>query len=116
MASSTVPFQISLPRSMMPILLQMSASSGRMCDDTMIVLFILPELLDEFAHLDAGPRVEAAGRLVEQQHLRLVQQHAGQAEALRHAAAEARHQRVALVAQVHVVEHLLDLLAAVRAR
>jgi len=26
MAASTVPFQISLPRSMMPILLQMSAS------------------------------------------------------------------------------------------
>ena len=100
MAASTVPLKISLPRSMMPILLQMSASSGRMCDDTMIVLLILPEFLEQFAHLDAGARVEAAGRLVEQQHLRVVQQHAGQAEPLRHAARQARDQGVALVAEV----------------
>ena len=71
------------------------------------------QLLEQAAHLDAGPRVEAAGRLVEQQHLRLVQQHAGQAEPLRHAARQARDQGVALVAEVDQLEHLLaDLLAA----
>ena len=99
---------------MMPILLQMSASSGRMWLRDHDRLAHLPQLLEQFAHLDAGPRVEAAGRLVEQQHLRLVQQHAGQAEPLRHAARQARDQGVALVAEVDQLEHLLALLAPVR--
>ena len=51
--------------------------------------------------------IEPAGRLVEQQHLRIVQQHAGQAEPLRHAAGKARGQRVALVVQVDQVEHFV---------
>ena len=72
---------------MMPILLQMSASSGQDVAGDQDRLAHLAQLLEQPAHLDAGPRVEAAGRLVEQQHLRLVQQHAGQAEPLRHAAA-----------------------------
>ena len=111
--STTAPLTSKTPCSMMPILLQMSASSGRMWLETRIVLPIAAQLLEQGAHLDAGARVEAAGRLVEQQHLRFVQQHAGQAEALRHAAREARDQGVALVAEVDELEHLVaDLLAA----
>ena len=81
-----------------------------------MVLPMLPQLLEQPAHLDAGPRIEAAGRLVEQQHLRLVQQHAGQAEALRHAARQARHQGVALVAEIDQLEHLIALAPPFRAR
>jgi len=75
---------------------------------------MLAQLFQKAAHLDAGARVQAAGRLVQEQHLRLVQEHAGQAQALRHAARQARHQGVALVAQVHQVEHLVALLAPLR--
>ena len=106
-AASTSPLKSSLPRSMMPILLQMSASSGRMWLRDQDRLAHVAQLLEQLAHLDAGPRVEAAGRLVEQQHLRVVQQHAGQAEPLRHAARQARDQGVALVAEVDQLEHLV---------
>ena len=46
------------------------------------------ELLEQLADLDAGARVEARCGLVHQQHLRIVQQHASDAQALLHAAAE----------------------------
>ena len=39
-------------------------------------------------HFDAGPRIEAAEWFIQQQHLRLVQEHAGKAQALRLAARE----------------------------
>ena len=55
--------------------------------------------------------VQAAGRLVEDQHLGVVQEHAGQAQPLRHAAGKAGDEGLALVAQVDQVEHLVaDLL------
>ena len=73
-----------------------------------------PQLLQQRADLDPGPRVQAAGRLVQQQHLRIVQQHAGQAEPLGHAAGEAGDEGVALVAQVDQVEHVVADLAALR--
>ena len=73
------------------------------------------ELFEQLANFDPRPRVQAAGRFVEQQHLRIVQQHAGQAEALVHAAREAGGQRVALVAQLDQLEHLVAFLAARRA-
>ena len=71
------------------------------------------QLLDQAAH-SMRARIEAAGRLVEQQHLRLVQEDAGQAEPLRHAARQAGDQGVALVAEIDQVEHLLAFLAAFR--
>ena len=42
----------------------------------------LLQLLQDGHHLDAGPRVEAAGGLVQQEHLRIVDQHARQTEPL----------------------------------
>src|ERR1041385_7128835 len=53
------------------------------------------QLLEEASHLYAGARVETAGRLVEQEDLRLVKQDASKAEALIHAARQARDQGVA---------------------
>ena len=47
------------------------------------------------AHLDAGLRVEAVGRLVEDEHSRVVQQRAGDGDALLHAVAERLHVQVA---------------------
>ena len=56
--------------------------------------------LEQVSHLDAGPGIKAAGRLVEQEHLRVVQQHPRQPQPLRHPTGEARHQFVALRGQV----------------
>ena len=92
---------------MMPILLQMSASSGRMWLETHDRLAHGPQLFEEFAHLDAGAGVEAAGRLVQQQHLRFVEEHAGQAQPLRHAARQARDQGIALVVEIDEFEHFI---------
>ncbi len=63
--------------------------------------------LEQVPHLDAGAGVEAAGRLVEQQDLRIVQQRAGQADPLRLPATERVDHRVALEAHVDQVELLL---------
>src|SRR5262249_4129882 len=72
------------------------------------------QLFEEAAHLDAGARIEAAGRLVEQEHLWLVQQHTRQAQTLCHAARQARHQGVALVAEIDQIEHLIALAPPLR--
>ena len=76
------------------------------------------ELLEQFAHFDARPRVEVAGRLVEQEHFGVVQQHAGDAQPLLHAARQAVDRRVGLVGEVgqrqHVVDGLLDRAAPFR--
>ena len=44
------------------------------------------EPLEQAAHLDPGPGVEAAGRFVEEEDLRVVEEDAGQPQALRHSA------------------------------
>ena len=70
-----------------------------------------PQLAEELAQLDAGPRVETGGRLVEEQHLRVVDERVGEAEALLHAARQALDVGVALVAEVDEVEQVADHLA-----
>ena len=45
-----------------------------------------PELAEQLAQLDARPRIEPRRRLVEEQHLRVVDQRVGEAEPLLHAA------------------------------
>ena len=52
-----------------------------------------PQLAQELAQLDAGARVEAGGGLVEQQHLRIVDQRVGEAQPLLHAARQASGRR-----------------------
>ena len=44
------------------------------------------EPLEQAAHLDPGPGVEAAGRFVEEEDLRVVEEDAGQPQSLRHSA------------------------------
>ena len=58
----------------------------------------------ELAENDPG-RVEAGGRLVEQQQLGGVQHRLGQAEAAQHAAREARQRRARLAPQPHALQH-----------
>ncbi len=55
-----------------------------------------------------SPRVEAAGRFVEQQQLRIVQQNAGQAQPLLHAPRQVVDQRVDLVRQIGEGQHVVD--------
>ena len=61
------------------------------------------------AQLLAHPRVERAERLVEQQHLRLDGQRAGERHALALAARELRRVALAEVAEADELEQLLDL-------
>ena len=66
------------------------------------------QLAEQLAQLDPGARVEARGRLVEQQHLRIVDQRVGQAQPLLHPAREGLDVRVALVAEVDQLEQVGD--------
>ena len=63
--------------------------------------------LQQSAHLDPRPRIETAGRFVEEQHLRVVQQHAGEAQSLGHAAGKTGHQFVPLEGEIHQLERPL---------
>jgi hypothetical protein len=65
------------------------------------------EFLQQPADFDPRPGVQAAGRLVEQEHLGIVQEHPRHSEPLGHAAAEARDQRLALIAQLDQPEHVV---------
>ena len=106
--SATRPWASTWPRSMIATEVHSSSSSGRMCDETRIVLPSAPQLAQELAQLDPGPRVEARGRLVEEQHLRVVDQRVGEAQPLLHAAREALDVGVALGPEVHEVEQVAD--------
>ena len=60
------------------------------------------------AQLGAHARVERAERLVEQQHLRLGRERAGERHALPLAAGELRRIAVAEALQLHELEQLVD--------
>ena len=66
------------------------------------------QLAQELAQLDPGPRVEPGRGLVEQQHLRVVDQRVGEAQPLLHAARQALDVGVALSAEVDQVEQVAD--------
>ena len=66
------------------------------------------QLAEQLAQLDPGARVEAGRRLVEEQHLRVVDERVGEAQALLHAAREALDVGVALVAEVDELEQVAD--------
>ena len=61
-------------------------------------------------HLPAQLEVERAQRLVEQQHLRAVDQRAGERDALLLAAGELRRAALAEAAELDELEHVVDLL------
>ena len=62
----------------------------------------------QLAHLNARPRVKAAGRLVEDEHLWVVGEGAGQAEALLHTPAERLDVGVAFRAQVYQGQQVVN--------
>ena len=72
-----MPARRILPRSMMTAPVQISASSVRMCELMRMALPCAGQHLEQLAQLDAGPRVEAGGRLVHDEHRRVVDQGAG---------------------------------------
>ena len=75
-------------------------------------LLHLAELLEQVANFDAGARVKSAGGFVEQQHLRLVQQHASEADALRLSARQLIDHRVSFECHVNEFEFVLADLSA----
>ena len=68
---------------------------------------VLGERGDGVAQLAGGPRVQAAGRLVEEQHPRAVEQRAGQQQPLAHAGGERLDLAPGDAAQAHLLEHLV---------
>ena len=67
-----------------------------------------PELTKQLAQLHARPRIQSGRRLVEQEHLRIVDQRVGQTQALLHAPRQRLDVRVSLVCQVDQVEQVAD--------
>jgi hypothetical protein len=76
---------------------------------------LLGQLADQRAHLEPLDRVEAGGRLVEDQHLRARQQRHRQARALAQAPGQAAHLGARAVGQAHALEGRADGLLAVPA-
>ena len=74
------------------------------------------KLLQDGHHLDARPGVQPAGRLVQQQQLRVVDQHPRQAEPLLHAPAQRADERPFLLRQPHQFQHVVHRLLPLRRR
>jgi len=81
-------------------------------DDDGLVEFAKP--LKQVADFDADAGVETAGRFVEEENLRFVEEYAGEADALRLTAGELIDHRIALVGHVDEFEFFFADLAAVR--
>src|SRR5438094_9053507 len=65
------------------------------------------ELFEQLAKLQASRGVEARSRLVEKEHLGLMQEGLGEAKALPHAARQAADLRIAAHLQAHQLEHFI---------
>src|SRR5206468_8079849 len=72
------------------------------------------QFLQNSHHLDARARVDPAGRLVQKQHLRVVNQHPRKTEPLLHAPTQRADQRPFLFAQTNQFEHIVDCLLPLR--
>ena len=94
------------------IITMRSDSSTASSTSWVIISTVLPSLLMDRHHrvlqVRAGQRVERAERLVEQQHLRLHRQRAGDADALLHAAGDLRRPLVLGMRHLHEVEVVHD--------
>ena len=66
------------------------------------------QFLQQLAHLDARPRIEPAGRLIEQQQVGIVQKHAREPEPLLHPARKPIDRRVLLSRQIRQRQHIVD--------
>ena len=66
------------------------------------------QIEQQLAHLDARLRVEAVGRLVEDQHFRVVQQRPGDSHALLHAVAQRLDVQIVEGACPRQLQHLAD--------
>ena len=74
------------------------------------------EVLEDPPEVDARLRVDAGGRLVEEQHLRLVHERAGHHQPLREAAGEVEDHRVGALGERELLEQLVGPRAGAGAR
>ena len=86
LTSSIRPLTTSRPRSMIATEVQNSFISARMCEEIRIVLPSAGQPLEDVLEVDPALRVDAAGRLVQEQHLRVGDQGLGQHQPLPHPA------------------------------
>ena len=104
-----VPWTASLPRLMMPIRWARASASSRYW---VVRKMVTPSLLVYVSHLlpDAGAadRIQAGGRLVQEEDLRVVYQGCGQVKAAFHTARVSAYQPVHSFADVHQVREVGD--------
>ena len=103
--SSTGPAVTTWPPSTIAMWVQRSASSARMCEEMTTALPIRPARGRPRA-APGGLADPGRGRLVQQQHGRVVDQRSGQPQPLLHPPGEPLDVAVPLVAQVHQVEQI----------
>ena len=84
LTSSILPLTTIRPRSMIATDVQNSDISARMCDEIRTVLPSAARRLEDVLEVDPPLRVDAAGRLVEDQDLRVGDQRLGQHQPLPH--------------------------------
>jgi hypothetical protein len=76
--------------------------------ETTMVLPHRLEFLEQLAHLDPGTGIESAGRLVEQEEVGVVQEHACETKSLLHAARKAVYGCFGLLRQVGQSEYIAN--------
>lgn len=76
---------------------------------------LFPELAQDVHHFDACSGVQAAGRFIQEEEVRVMDEDSGQAQALLHTAAEMRSQVVAFLGKADQLENFLDFFSPIRA-
>ena len=114
--SERLPLRSSRPRSMIPTLVHSSRELGEDVAADQDRLAHPAQLAQDLAHLDPRARIQARGRLVQDEQLRVVDQRVRQAQPLAHPARERLDVRVALVDEAHDLQQLPDHGAAPRRR
>ena len=94
---------------------QRRSASSRRCVVRKIVTPPLAELVDQLVDVSGGDRVQAGGRLVEEQHLRVAEQRPRQGDPLAQAFGQGAAGVVGPVGQVDGPQRAVDAIASSRA-
>ena len=76
---------------------------------------LFAELAQDIHHFDTGSGVQAAGRFIQEEEVRVMDEDSGQAQALLHTAAEVSGQVVALLGEADQLEDFLNFFGPMRA-
>ena len=106
LSSSAVPSAITRPWSMTEIVSASASASSRYCVVSSRVVPSADQRADDVPHAQPARRVEAGGRLVEEEHRRAGHEAGGEVEAAAHAAGVRLHHAVGGVGELELLEQL----------